>query len=95
MMLPKLIKHTYKQVFFTSLCLQARRLSTQRLPHLHSHRISSYNVLSSHLADPSYFTNCTPDYLDAGYRYDLLLKKMDTEVDRKAIICLQEVSADW
>jgi mRNA deadenylase 3'-5' endonuclease subunit Ccr4 len=91
-MISKLLKHTYQQVFLTTLCIHARRLTT--IPS-HSHRISSYNVLSSHLAEPSYFTNCYPEYLDADYRFESLLKKMDREVEKNAIICLQEVSADW
>ena len=94
-MLPKLLKHTYRQVFLASLCAQARRLSTAPSPLLTHHRVSSYNVLSSHLAEPSYFTHCAPEHLAASYRYDLLLKKMDGEVEKNAIICLQEVSADW
>jgi mRNA deadenylase 3'-5' endonuclease subunit Ccr4 len=85
------------QVILTSLCIQARRLTHSLTPSLThtTHRITSYNVLSSHLADPSYFTNCRPEHLAAPYRYEQLLKKMDVEVEKQAIICLQEVSADW
>mmetsp|Transcript_16263 Transcript_16263/g.30377 ORF Transcript_16263/g.30377 Transcript_16263/m.30377 type:complete len:452 (-) Transcript_16263:246-1601(-) len=93
-MLNKLVKNACRQILLTtSLCIHARRLSSALHPH--SHRITSYNVLSSHLAEPSYFTNCSPEYLHSAYRYEQLIKKMDQEVEKNAIICLQEVSADW
>jgi 2',5'-phosphodiesterase len=58
-------------------------------------RVVSYNVLSSHLASPSYFTHCLPDSLDPDSRYKKLCEKLDRETSKKSIICLQEVSADW
>jgi 2',5'-phosphodiesterase len=58
-------------------------------------RITTYNVLSSHLAEPDYFRNCTPAFLDANYRLKALKTKLNVECDKGAIICLQEVSISW
>lgn len=58
-------------------------------------RVTSYNVLSSHLASPSHFSYCKPEILDSNYRFQLLCQKLDKEIEKKSIICLQEVSTDW
>lgn len=58
-------------------------------------RIVNYNVLSSHLAAPSWFPSCKPENLDAKNRLMKLKAKLQPEVDREAIICLQEVSIKW
>jgi mRNA deadenylase 3'-5' endonuclease subunit Ccr4 len=64
-------------------------------------RVISYNLLSSHLSSPSYYTTINPDYLDASNRLKVILNKLDTEIkkgghdDRPTIIALQEVSYDW
>lgn len=58
-------------------------------------RLTSYNVLSSHLASPSYFVYCSPEYLDAEYRFKGLCTKLDRETSLKSIVCLQEVSHQW
>eukprot|EP00934_Nitzschia_sp_Nitz4_P006848 Nitzschia sp. Nitz4//scaffold8_size234185//196928//197965//NITZ4_001292-RA/size234185-processed-gene-0.131-mRNA-1//1//CDS//3329559911//6838//frame0 len=58
-------------------------------------RVVSYNVLSSHLSEPTHYTTLNPEHLLPANRYSSLLKKLDTEVDNKSIICLQEVSQDW
>jgi len=58
-------------------------------------RIVSYNVLSSHLASPSYFTHCDPDTLKASERLPKVLSKFEDEMESKPIFCLQEVSYDW
>mmetsp|Transcript_8070 Transcript_8070/g.30300 ORF Transcript_8070/g.30300 Transcript_8070/m.30300 type:complete len:121 (-) Transcript_8070:107-469(-) len=57
--------------------------------------VTTYNVLSSHLAGEDYFTACEPRYLDEGYRYRTLLKKLREDLDKRSIICLQEVSQIW
>lgn len=57
--------------------------------------LTSYNVLSSHLADPKYHTGCKPEFLDAQYRLKELFKKLDKEVSNRAVICLQEISTPW
>jgi 2',5'-phosphodiesterase len=58
-------------------------------------RIVSYNVLSSHLASASHYPTLNPDHLIASNRLPMVLKKIDEEVTKKAVICLQEVSNDW
>lgn len=60
-----------------------------------SRRLTSYNVLSSHLASPGYFVFCKPEYLDPDYRFNGLLSKLDHEIDSQSIVCLQEVSHQW
>jgi hypothetical protein len=35
-------------------------------------RLTTYNVLSSSLAGPGYFTSCEPEYLDQKYRLNIL-----------------------
>jgi 2',5'-phosphodiesterase len=58
-------------------------------------RVASYNVLSSHLADPQHFCTLNPDHLAAANRLPAVLKKVDEEMNKNAVICLQEVSNDW
>lgn len=60
-------------------------------------RVVSYNVLSSHLASPSYFTTLNPDHLEASNRLPKILQKIDDEINtsKNCVICLQEVSYDW
>ena len=58
-------------------------------------KITTYNVLSSHLAAPDYFTGCTPGNLDPSTRLVRLKEKLDKEVAAGSIICLQEVSQLW
>lgn len=61
----------------------------------HRVRVSSYNVLSSHLSSPSYFTSCQPSCLDPTYRFKKLCEKLDRETQNRSVICLQEISSDW
>jgi len=58
-------------------------------------RIASYNVLSSHLAEPSHFSTLNPDHLLAANRLPVVLEKLDEEIQQNSLICLQEVSYDW
>ena len=60
-------------------------------------RVVSYNVLSSHLAAPDYFTACQPSHLDPTNRLPKVLSKLENEIqgNTKTIFCLQEVSHDW
>ncbi|HMP74315.1 MAG TPA: endonuclease/exonuclease/phosphatase family protein [Kiritimatiellia bacterium] len=60
-----------------------------------SHRVVTYNLLSSRLARPDYFTSCRPEDLDAGVRLPKILAALQGEVEREAILCLQEVSTEW
>lgn len=58
-------------------------------------KVTSYNVLSSHLAAPQYFRACKPEFLDAKYRLESLKSKLESECATNAVICLQEVSHTW
>jgi mRNA deadenylase 3'-5' endonuclease subunit Ccr4 len=58
-------------------------------------RVASYNVLSSHLAQPDHFSTLNPDHLKASHRLPVVLRKLDDEIQRQSIICLQEISYDW
>jgi hypothetical protein len=60
-------------------------------------RVLTYNVLSSHLCGPSYFTKCTPKALDPTQRYKKLIRRLEKEVKGhpQPVICLQEVSRPW
>jgi mRNA deadenylase 3'-5' endonuclease subunit Ccr4 len=61
-------------------------------------RVVSYNVLSSHLASPSYYTTLDPAHLESSYRLPLVLKKLDEEISSSScsvVVCLQELSYDW
>lgn len=57
-------------------------------------RIVSYNVLSSHLARIDQYPTLNPDHLVAKNRLPVVLKKLDEEINKKSVICLQEVSYD-
>ena len=66
-------------------------------------RIVTYNVLSSSLAAPSYFSKCDPEDLDADNRLTRLKRALLEEMracperngGRGAVLCLQEVSKKW
>ena len=62
-------------------------------------RVVSYNLLSTHLASPSYHTKCNPCNLSAKNRLPKVLSKLETELTQTpntpVIFCLQEVSHDW
>jgi 2',5'-phosphodiesterase len=64
-------------------------------------RVVSYNVLSSHLASPSYYTTLQPEHLDATARLTKVISKLEGEIstatksNRLVVFCLQEVSYDW
>ncbi len=63
-------------------------------------RVVSYNLLSSHLADPTYHTKCDPKHLCAKNRFPKIIAKLQEQLDETddnipVIFCLQEVSHDW
>jgi 2',5'-phosphodiesterase len=64
-------------------------------------RVVSYNVLSSHLSSPSFYTTLEPEHLDPVNRLTKVLSKLEGEMkvaaqsNRLAVFCLQEVSYDW
>uniref|UniRef100_A0A7S2SSQ8 Endonuclease/exonuclease/phosphatase domain-containing protein n=2 Tax=Rhizochromulina marina TaxID=1034831 RepID=A0A7S2SSQ8_9STRA len=62
----------------------------------HRVRVATFNVLSSHLSSPDYYTACSSAALRQENRLRTCLKhKLQAEVDQNAIICLQEVSTLW
>lgn len=64
-------------------------------------RVVSYNLLSSHLADPEFHTKCQAEHLDANHRFPKIIAKLQAQIDANAsadlpvVFCLQEVSHDW
>ncbi len=61
-------------------------------------RVVSYNLLSSHLAEPDYHTKCQPEDLLASNRLARILNKLEHEIEtaqEPVVFCLQEVSHDW
>ena len=58
-------------------------------------RFTTYNVLSSHLSDPSGHTGSNPIYLNPTYRYELIKARIEKEIQSDSIIALQEVSHLW
>jgi len=57
--------------------------------------VRSYNVLSSHLASPGYFTHCKAANLKSTNRLQKIFTKLDAECSANSVICLQEVSRSW
>jgi 2',5'-phosphodiesterase len=58
-------------------------------------RVVSYNVLSNHLCSPQQYPTLNPDHCVPASRLSSVLNKLDEEINKKAVICLQEVSYDW
>ena len=57
--------------------------------------VVTYNILSSALASPDWFRHCDPRDLEADTRLQRVLHKLGAQVEKRAIICLQEVSREW
>lgn len=58
-------------------------------------KITTYNVLSSHLGGADYYTSCKPEWLKPSHRLAKLKQKLDREISKDSIICLQEISTTW
>jgi len=58
-------------------------------------RVVSYNVLSSSLCEADYHVKCKAEDLDEKVRLRRVCDLLQPEVDKGAIICLQEVSTSW
>ena len=69
--------------------------ATTAMASSHDARLVTYNVLSSSLCEPTYFTHCAPKDLDPDNRYKKLLVKLEAEITSGAVIGLQEVSQKW
>ena len=65
------------------------------MPSKHAVHVTTYNVLSSSLASPDYYTSCKPENLDQKMRFTRLIAKLDNQINKDSIICLQEVSLLW
>ena len=57
--------------------------------------VHTYNILSSHLSNPSWYKNCNPENCIPENRFIKILEKIKKSIDECAIIGLQEVSRDW
>lgn len=55
--------------------------------------VVSYNILSSHLAQPDHFRTCKPADLEQHTRLQRVKQKLKPELQKGSIICLQEVWA--
>jgi len=58
-------------------------------------RVATYNVLSSHLSGKDHYSTLNPEHLSPKNRLPVVLQKIDEEIEKSSIICLQEVSHDW
>lgn len=58
-------------------------------------RVATYNVLSSHLSSTDHYSTLNPDHLCPENRLPVVLQKIDEEIEKSSIICLQEISHDW
>ncbi|KAL1496784.1 hypothetical protein AB1Y20_014372 [Prymnesium parvum] len=58
-------------------------------------RVVSYNLLSSSLAPPSHFVACSPSDLLASTRLRRIEALLSQQTDAGALVCLQELSAEW
>ena len=57
--------------------------------------VVTYNILSPALASPDWFTSCDPANLEPETRFARVAQKLGIEINKRACICLQEVSRDW
>mmetsp|Transcript_2520 Transcript_2520/g.5822 ORF Transcript_2520/g.5822 Transcript_2520/m.5822 type:complete len:432 (+) Transcript_2520:42-1337(+) len=58
-------------------------------------RVATYNVLSPNLCSAGYFTFSKPEACEPAKRLARVQNKLDEEIGRNGIICLQEVSHSW
>jgi 2',5'-phosphodiesterase len=60
-----------------------------------NHVVTTYNILSSSLGSADYYPKCDPDACNPKLRFPVIREKIAKEIDKRAIICLQEVSIQW
>ena len=58
-------------------------------------RALTWNVLSSSLCEPSYYTLNKPSDLDPKTRLRRVCQRLEAEVEEQSVISLQEVSHTW
>ena len=58
-------------------------------------RVTTYNLLSTKLANPDYHIHCESKYLATEYRWEIIKSQLSSEILFSSIICLQEVSTEW
>ena len=58
-------------------------------------RVFTYNILTPHLCSPEIFPRSAVNDLDASTRFNRVVAILEAEVDKGAVICLQEVSLEW
>lgn len=58
-------------------------------------RLVTYNVLSSHLCGADHYIKCKPEDLDPPTRRKRVEAILSAQMDKEAVICLQEVSVQW
>ena len=58
-------------------------------------RIATYNVLSDKLCRASHYPENSEDDLDNEKRLERVKAKLAEEMDKRAVVCLQEVSRHW
>jgi len=54
-------------------------------------RVTTYNILSSKLARKDHFQACKEEDLKPYVRYERIVRKLEAEVKKNAVISLQEV----
>lgn len=57
--------------------------------------VHTYNILSSHLSEASWYNNCKPKNCDPKTRFNRIMKKLQKSIDNNAIIGLQELPRGW
>jgi mRNA deadenylase 3'-5' endonuclease subunit Ccr4 len=56
-------------------------------------RVTTYNILSSKLARKEHFQACNEEDLKPHVRYQRIINKLEVELQKDAVLCLQEVRA--
>ena len=55
-------------------------------------RITSYNILSESLCNEKSYPFNNPEYVREDYRFPLIKSKIDEEIKKQSIVCMQEVT---
>jgi len=58
-------------------------------------RLVTYNVLSSHLCEPTYYVHSPPEDLKPETRLERVKSLLLDEMGRGSVVCLQEISTTW